>query len=56
MKTFKDLVIKKMIEDVRQKYGSESKIAIDFCNICTKGKSFNLIRKKYKKLIDNNNK
>ena len=56
MKTLKDIVIEKMIDDVCRQYGFESKVTIDFCDLCVKTKNYNLIKKRYQKLIDNNNK
>lgn len=55
MKKLKDIVIEKMIDDVCRRYGFESKVTIDFCNLCVKTKNYNLIKKRYQKLIDNNN-
>lgn len=52
-KTMKDLVIEQMVDEVCRRYGFEAKVTISFCFLCERTNNFNLIKKKYNKIIDN---
>lgn len=54
-KTMKDLVVEQMVDEVCRRYGFEAKVTISFCFLCERTNNFNLIKKKYNKIINNNN-
>ena len=51
--TAKEKMINAMIDTVCQIYGFEAKKTITFCSLCESTNNYELIRKKYHKLVDN---
>lgn len=52
-KTIRQVSIDSMISEVCQRYGFEVKETISFCRLCEKSNNYELIRKKYQKLMEN---
>lgn len=50
--TTKEKMINRMIDEVCRTYGFEAKETIRFCAFCEKSSNYNLIQKKYHKLVD----
>lgn len=50
--TTKEKMVNRMIDEVCRAYGFEAKETIRFCLFCEKTSNYNLIKKKYHKLID----
>ncbi len=50
--TTKEKMINRMIDEVCRTYGFEAKETIRFCTFCERSSNYNLIQKKYHKLVD----
>lgn len=50
--TTKEKMINRMIDEICRAYGFEAKETIRFCVLCEKTNNYNLIQKKYHKLVD----
>lgn len=49
--TIKEYSINNMIDEVCKRYGFEVKETISFCRLCEKSNNYELIRKKFQKLM-----
>ena len=47
----KKTVIGRMVDDIRKKYGSESKVTIHFCKVC-EGRNYPLMKALYKMYME----
>lgn len=51
-KTIKEVSINNMINEVCKRYGFEVRQTISFCRLCEESNNYELIRKKYQKLME----
>lgn len=51
-KTITEVSIDNMINEVCKRYGFEVKQTINFCRLCERTNNYELIRKKYQKLME----
>ena len=51
-KTIKEVSIDNMIDGICKRYGFEVKETISFCRLCEESNNYELIRKKYQKLME----
>lgn len=51
-KTIAEVSIDNMINEVGKRYGFEGKQTINFCRLCERTNNYELIRKKYQKLME----
>lgn len=49
--TIREYSINQMIDAVCNQYGFEAKTTINFCRLCERSNNYNLIRKKFQKLV-----
>ena len=50
-KTIKEISIDNMINEVCKRYGFEARQTISFCRLCERTTNYELIRKKFQKLM-----
>ena len=50
-KTIKEISIDNMIDEVCKRYGFEAEQTINFCRLCERTTNYELIRKKFQKLM-----
>ena len=51
-KTIKEVSIDNLIDEVCKRYGFEAGQTINFCRLCEESNNYELIRKKYQKLME----